>query len=100
MAVYVFFVRAMPAKAGSWYVSLCVAGSKRYTFIKKIRTYFTFRTSEGTEVSPSPLFNQLSLETIPEQMEFRENLGRLGFIAFLMLLYLSLFFLPQLSELI
>ena len=33
-------------------------------------------------------------------MDLRENLGRLSFIAFLMLLYVSLFFLPQLSALI
>jgi hypothetical protein len=30
-------------------------------------------------------------------MELRENLGRLSFIAFLMLLYVSLFFLPQIA---
>ncbi len=33
-------------------------------------------------------------------MEFRENFGRISFIAFLMLLYISLFFLPQLSKLV
>lgn len=33
-------------------------------------------------------------------MEIRSNFGRVGFIAFLLLLYLSLFFLPQLSDLI
>jgi hypothetical protein len=33
-------------------------------------------------------------------MEFRENIGRLSLIAFLMLLYISLFLLPQLGTLI
>lgn len=33
-------------------------------------------------------------------MELRENLRRLSFIAFLMLIYACLFFLPQLSALI
>ncbi|MFT5016305.1 MAG: hypothetical protein ACJAX1_002742 [Neolewinella sp.] len=33
-------------------------------------------------------------------MELRENLGRFSFIAFLMLVYVCLFFLPQLSTLI
>jgi len=33
-------------------------------------------------------------------MELRQNLGRLSFLAFLMLLYVSLFFLPQLSALV
>jgi len=33
-------------------------------------------------------------------MELRENLGRFSFIAFLLLLYLSLFFLPQIAALL
>jgi len=33
-------------------------------------------------------------------MELRKNLGRFSFLAFLVLLYFSLFMLPQLSRLI
>ena len=33
-------------------------------------------------------------------MELRQNIGRLSFLAFLTLLYVSLFFLPQLSALV
>lgn len=33
-------------------------------------------------------------------MELRQNIGRFGFICFLLLLYLSLFLLPQLCALI
>lgn len=33
-------------------------------------------------------------------MELRQNLGRLSFIIFLMLLYVSLFFLPQIANII
>jgi len=45
---------------------------------------------------------EISLPTLPKfyptkLMELRQNIGRFSFIIFLMVLYVSLFFLPQLA---